>query len=312
MFLEEKLDVLKKKLSPKEFQVRYNDYKQVMSRIESRFLRFDNLNYHFSGWKERLKDFQSQKYEGVTFDFLYENLEPEQKYWWVFVEGHGRPTDRHWLFDANWKGGLHLSSLFSQTPIFIVDKKYEWMWMVEPTTKTLKKSAEPRRFPIISAKTTRLDRMQLKHAEAYAEIISDPETGHFITELGPITADEAAEKIRRNNKLIEEGKSLYWAIMDLQQNFLGYIAAHNLWEDQIAISYAIHPQFRRQGYATTALKLIMNWERFHHKELFLSTHLTNTASYQMLQKLGLSYQGVMRTRFGERHVFLRKIRKENR
>jgi hypothetical protein len=136
MYLEEKLDKLKRDLFPNDLTIRYNDFKQIMSKIESKFL-IDDLNFKYSGWIERLKDFKKYDLNANPFDFLKPRLIDDQKYWWIYVEGPYN-NSRHWLFDATIKGGYHLSFLFSDSPIFVVHKKYDWMIMIDNKSKLIK------------------------------------------------------------------------------------------------------------------------------------------------------------------------------
>ncbi|HEY8935568.1 MAG TPA: hypothetical protein VIM65_10130 [Cyclobacteriaceae bacterium] len=85
MFLEEKIDRLKNRLSPNDLTIRYNDFGEVMTKIESAFLNKE-LNYKFSGWTERLKQFSEKSFDCSFLDFLENNLQKDQKYWWVFME----------------------------------------------------------------------------------------------------------------------------------------------------------------------------------------------------------------------------------
>ena len=136
MYLEEKLDRLKRELEPKDLVIRFNDFKQIMSKIESKFLIGD-LNYKYSAWIERLKDFNAHDLDTEPFDFLKTRLKTDQKYWWVYVEG-SHINSRHRVFDATIKGGESLSFLFHDSPIFVIHKKYEWMIMIDSKSKSIK------------------------------------------------------------------------------------------------------------------------------------------------------------------------------
>ncbi len=135
MFLEEKLDLLKRELPPEHLVVRYTDYKAVMNKIEARFLRKDK-QYSFCGWQERFVASQVYTIEGNIFEHLNTVLVADQKYWWVYAEDE-LPNSRHRLFDATGYGGERLSYLFYNSPIFIIHKKYEWMFMIDRKTKSV-------------------------------------------------------------------------------------------------------------------------------------------------------------------------------
>ena len=146
--------------------------------------------------------------------------------------------------------------------------------------------------------------MHPDHAHGYAAILSHGPTYRFLTESGPINETEANEKILRNRASTEEGSSVYWSILGQKRTFLGFVSIHNLQGATVAMSYGIHPEHRRQGIATKVVNAVLQWKGLEGKSIELATHLDNQASFGMLQKLALPYQGVQNTRFGQRHVFL--------
>lgn len=165
-------------------------------------------------------------------------------------------------------------------------------------------------FPKLTSSKLVLDEMNIQDAQAYSDILSEPDTWHYLTESGPVDLEMAAAKIERNHAYAEDGKAFYWAIRNHEYVFLGYIAAFHLGENRAAISYGVHPLFRRKGYASQALRLLFAWEGLEGKELELATHLDNTASFELLRKMGLSYAGILERPQGKRHVFIRKQEEE--
>lgn len=147
--------------------------------------------------------------------------------------------------------------------------------------------------------------MKLSHARGYSDILSEKGTYHFLTEAGPVDHQTAIEKIKSNRRAAFSGTSAYWSVIR-KTEFLGFIAVHGLSSDEVAISYGIHPKHRRKGIATQSLKTVLEWNGLQGKKVNLATHTDNPASYQMLSKMGLSYQGIQQTPFGERHVFAKK------
>ena len=166
----------------------------------------------------------------------------------------------------------------------------------------------PGPFPSLSTPGLMLNAMNKQDAQAYSDILSHLSSWHYLTESGPVSLEAAEAKIERNHRYAEEGKAYYWAIRNHAQVFVGYIAAFHLADGRAAISYGIHPNFRRRGYASQALGLIFDWEGLAHKELELATHLDNEASFHLLGKMGLSYEGILERPRGKRHVFIRKKR----
>ncbi|MEM7370113.1 MAG: GNAT family N-acetyltransferase [Bacteroidota bacterium] len=161
-------------------------------------------------------------------------------------------------------------------------------------------------FPILSHERFSLSRMQMSHAEGYSDILSEKSTYHYLTASGPVNPQQAIQKIRKNQRACRKGSSLYWSILGNDGSFLGYIAAHNLQQSEVALSYGIHPAFRRQGYGSAALKVLLFWKGLTNKRIQLATHLDNHASFRLLSNMALSYQGVQKTSIGDRHVFIRQ------
>jgi len=115
------------------------DYKSVMTKIESKFFKRTNPNYYFNGWLERFQDFKESSFEGTPFEVIGNNLLEGEKYWWIYVDAPCNANSRHRFFDATIIGGEALSYIFSESPIYIVHKKYEWMLMIDRKEKTIKK-----------------------------------------------------------------------------------------------------------------------------------------------------------------------------
>jgi hypothetical protein len=140
MHIEEKLDLLKKDLFPDDLVIRFNEFKSIMKKIESKFLSAKDLNYPNSKWKERLKGFEKFDLTINKFELLDSKLDKGKKYWWVFLEQPDYEGSRHRIFDATLKGGKQLSYLFQLSPIFVIDKKYDWMIMIdEPNSIIMEK-----------------------------------------------------------------------------------------------------------------------------------------------------------------------------
>lgn len=138
MHLEEKIDRIKNKLSSDDLVIRYTEFKSIMGKIEKYFLSNDNPNYKYNGWIERLVKFEEETYSETTFDYLRNRLNEKEKYWWIYVESPSYPNSRHRVFDATIIGGESLASVFSDSPIFIIHKKYHWMIMLDSSKKIIK------------------------------------------------------------------------------------------------------------------------------------------------------------------------------
>ena len=138
MHLEEKLDLLKKELYPNDLVIRFNEFKSILKKIDSMFLGEQDFNYPNANWRDRLKGFEESELKINQLDFLESRLNKGQKYWWVFLDQPEFEGSRHRIFDGTFKGGKHLSYLFHDSPIFVIEKKYNWMIMIDETTGIIK------------------------------------------------------------------------------------------------------------------------------------------------------------------------------
>ena len=161
-------------------------------------------------------------------------------------------------------------------------------------------------FPELRAGDLDLVQLAQHHAQGYADILSDPDTWYFLTDSGPVDLSQAREKIERSRSKCDAGRAMYWAITEKAGAFLGFIALHNLASEMVSVSFGIHPSCRKSGIATQALHVVLNWAADQQKTVEATAHLENIASYNLLMKSSLQYQGVRMTKFGERHVFSSK------
>jgi len=148
-----------------------------------------------------------------------------------------------------------------------------------------------------------LEEMKLSHSKKYSEILSEPNKYQFLTESGPIDEEQASLKVIRNRRLSSRRESIYWSIIGINQEFIGFLGIHNYQSPKVFLSYGIHPNYRRRGIASTVLKGLLNWKELDGKTKVMAIHIENNASYEMLKKLDLNYQGIKIMRQGKRHVF---------
>ncbi len=161
-------------------------------------------------------------------------------------------------------------------------------------------------FPALKSGNISLIKMKFSHSNGYSDILSDPNTYHFLTESGPIDEQKALNKITRNRNSFDTGNSIYWSITNNNNDFMGFVAIHNFHQHNTVLSFGVHPSFRRQGIASKTINIILNWDGLKGKSVELATHLENHASFNLLSKMNLLYKGLNDTKFGQRHVFIRE------
>lgn len=169
-----------------------------------------------------------------------------------------------------------------------------------------RKAISGERFPQLAGHDLSLVKMKFSHAIGYSRILSEPGTYHFLTETGPVGEQQASQKIATNRNAFDQGRSIYWSIVGERGAFMGFLAVHAFQQPEVAVSFGIHPDFRRRGIATKALKLVLGWSKLQGRLIKMATHPENEASFRLLSKLDLIYEGLNQTDFGVRHVFRNK------
>jgi RimJ/RimL family protein N-acetyltransferase len=135
--------------------------------------------------------------------------------------------------------------------------------------------------------------------KAYAELLRDPTTHPFVVEGGPVAAEEVPARIEA---LGSSQTSRYWAL-EFEERFVGYVALHGVAEPTPSLSYAMHPSWRRRGFASEALGALAT--ALGDRALEAQTHLDNQASAKLLLSLGFRDLGSSETPRGPRRTFRR-------
>jgi hypothetical protein len=138
MFLEEKLDRLKKEFYPEDLVIRFNDSTAVLKKVDELFMGRQDLNHLHLNWCNRMKGFDASELKTNLGELLASRLQKGKKYWWIFMEQPEYSGSRLLLFDATLKAGKQLSHLFPTSPIFVVDKKYKWLLFIDTDLQIVK------------------------------------------------------------------------------------------------------------------------------------------------------------------------------
>jgi RimJ/RimL family protein N-acetyltransferase len=85
----------------------------------------------------------------------------------------------------------------------------------------------------------------------------------------------------------------------VEEKFAGDISLYNeAWSRQAMVGYSMLPEFRGQGYATRAVRLVSAWAfEIGVKRLIAGTMPDNVASQRVLEKVGFVRESVQRSRF---------------
>jgi hypothetical protein len=130
MYWQEKTDILKKKFRQSDFRDPFNDWPEVLKKIEEKFIVRTNSNYHFSNWRDNLKNriyLRTIPRQGIYTEL--KKLNKDVNFWVVVTFGND-PTSNNWVYDCKIYSMEALLSIASGD-FYIVEKKYKWMVFFE-------------------------------------------------------------------------------------------------------------------------------------------------------------------------------------
>ena len=125
MMWEEKIDLLKKDFSPKEFHVHFTDWSDILKKIESKFIVKQDAAYFHTNWVNNIKGRRFVREFGApTFLSSFDTLKDGQTYWFIAIMGDG-PTSKQYVYSCNPKVLQSLASM-ATNDFFVVDKHLSW------------------------------------------------------------------------------------------------------------------------------------------------------------------------------------------
>ena len=141
----------------------------------------------------------------------------------------------------------------------------------------------------------RLRRPVPTDAEAIFEYGSDPAVAHYMdwpvcTHLGQIV-----ESLRRRAIYWESGEEYYWVItLREQDRAIGGISCY-VRQDAAEIGFLLNRHYWRHGYTTEAAQAVVGWLLSDPaiREVWATCDSENRASARVLEKAGLSRQGLL-------------------
>jgi ribosomal-protein-alanine N-acetyltransferase len=128
-------------------------------------------------------------------------------------------------------------------------------------------------------------------------LMSDPETmAHW--DISPITDPELVDLIvaRQAEQAIRQ-EAAYWTIRTQGGGFLGVcdLSDQDRWHRRAEIGFMLDKAAWGQGYGLEAMKAVLEYAATHgFKRLTARTHVGNTASERLLEKLGFEAEGYLR------------------
>ncbi len=153
----------------------------------------------------------------------------------------------------------------------------------------------------IEIKTERLilRRFTLDDVESvYKNYGADPLVNRYIS-FAPCAEIESAKGfIHMHVEQYDNNPTFYgWAVI-LENEVIGSIGLFNVDDDadQAELGYSIESKWWGKGYATEAARAVLNhaFTQVGFHRIYASHHIENTASGQVLRKLGMQYEGTLR------------------
>jgi ribosomal-protein-alanine N-acetyltransferase len=144
-------------------------------------------------------------------------------------------------------------------------------------------------FPEIRTERLLLRKLSVDDALFISELRSNNEVNKYIERAKSCTHEEALHFINKIAKLIEENRSMYWAITIADENkMIGTICIWNISDDGYSgeIGYELLPAFQGKGYMHEALQAAISFafSTLKLKEVTAFTHKENNASQNLLVK----------------------------
>ncbi|MCM3240196.1 GNAT family N-acetyltransferase [Heyndrickxia oleronia] len=154
-------------------------------------------------------------------------------------------------------------------------------------------------FPLLETERLSLRKIEKEDAEDIFRCFSDPDVTRYYGQESFTSFEQAEQIIEMFNHNYKERRGIRWG-MELKdrKGIIGSIG-FNAWVPKYKraeIGYELHPGFWRKGYASEAVKAVVDYG-FNHLDLNrigAVVFLENTASNDLLIKLGFEKEGVLR------------------
>jgi len=154
-------------------------------------------------------------------------------------------------------------------------------------------------FPKLETNSLLLRRIISGDANALFEILSDPEVSEFYDENAFVDISQASDQIADWENGFADNRCIRWGIIRKDKDDLigscGYYGFHT-WNNRASIGYELERISWRQGIMTEALSAIIDFgfSRLELNRIDAVVMPENTASINMLEKLGFRNEGLLR------------------
>jgi RimJ/RimL family protein N-acetyltransferase len=132
--------------------------------------------------------------------------------------------------------------------------------------------------------------------DALALLYGDPDVVKYIATGKPASREEAEYHLGRLIKYWQEHDFGRWAMtLKPSGRFIGYCGMA-MYEGRHELMYALSKQYWGSGYATEAVRATLRYgfEELKLEVIAAATHKQNTASQNVMKKVGMRYEGETR------------------
>ena len=138
--------------------------------------------------------------------------------------------------------------------------------------------------------------MLLEDLPWYAQFAGDPNIMRYIGRAGPLTRDEAIDRLARYVRCWEEHElGMFSARLRGEESPIGWGGLQPLsGTAEIEVGYAFEKATWGCGYATELASAVVQWgfEERHLERIVAVASAENAASRRVMDKLGMRYEGV--------------------
>jgi RimJ/RimL family protein N-acetyltransferase len=130
--------------------------------------------------------------------------------------------------------------------------------------------------------------------DSFCELNQDPVVSKYVNHNNgkPKTFRECVEKYDDITHAQNKHGYSYWAVYDMNDNFIGQCGALRSWVGEINFCYAFHKQYWGRGIGTKVCALVLDYlfKNFETiDKITCSAFTENIASVKLLKKIGFSY-----------------------
>jgi len=164
-------------------------------------------------------------------------------------------------------------------------------------------------LPLLETERLRLRKLSIRDAGDLYEYASLPEVAEHVVWDYHRNISDSMHFLRVVIKQYEDGVPSPWGIVHKEHGrLIGTIGYHiwNIPNGFAEVGYALSKDYWNNGYASEAFKEVIRFgfEKMNLNRVEATCKLPNTASERVMQKCGLTYEGILRKRLfakGEYH-----------